>query len=95
MALLEGNSNDIVIERLRVRKTGLPIEDAVINVTITDTVNESVIDEITLAHDGDGTYSYPSEVQYTAGIQYKIDAVAESPYVFRRILYEVCQEPEI
>lgn len=94
MALYPRNANDIVIDRLRVRATGVAIEDAVLTVVITDLINDDVIaTEGPMTHTGDGNYYVTTTAQLTAGIRYKTVVTAASPYVFSREIIETCLPP--
>lgn len=94
MPLLVGNSNDIVIERMRVGRTGVAITDAVLTAVITDP-NGAQIDSLSLVHEGSGDYSGATTGPFTHGVLYKIQVDAASPYRFRRVIYEEGQDPEL
>lgn len=91
--LLVGNSNDIVIQRLRRASTGAAITDAILTGTITDP-NDATIASVTLTHEGSGDYRGTTTAAITAGIKYKIVAQA-SNYTFRRERYETATNPEV
>lgn len=91
--LLAGNSNDIVIERLRLASTGAAITNATLTALIQDP-NKTTIATVSLSHEGDGDYRGSTTAQLSAGIEYKITVTA-SNYTFKRVLIETAIEPEV
>lgn len=93
MPFYVGNSNDIVIERMRRASDGSAITDAVLTATVKDQ-NKTTIATVTLSHESSGTYRGSTTAQITHGIEYET-TVEASNYTFRRILKEEAKDPEV
>ena len=88
--LYEGNNNDIC-QTIRLALTGADVTNASVTCVVRDP-HGALIATVAMPNVGEDEYRGTMTAAVVTGVKYMFD-IRASNYTFRRVRYEVCQEP--